>query len=194
MREQKVLIDADLAELYGVPTKALNQAVKRNAERFPMDFILQLSEAEKAEVITNPCGGWSDERNCSAATSQQLPRHIEKVAYRRCGCGTRPSSTNSRRGFASNATTQCATVMGCSANRPATWRFQPGWGQNVRRHLHAKGGKPEIHQAAVKLGRCCDVRRREGEQDASWPASSSSPPARASWAWAHNRPAPDGVP
>ena len=38
MRGQKVMIDADLAALYGVPTKALNQAVKRNASRFPGDF------------------------------------------------------------------------------------------------------------------------------------------------------------
>ena len=53
VREQKVIIDADLAELYGVPTKALNQAVKRNAERFPMDFMFQLSATEKAEVVTS---------------------------------------------------------------------------------------------------------------------------------------------
>lgn len=53
VREHKVIIDADLALLYGVPTKALNQAVKRNAERFPMDFMFQLSAAEKAEVVTS---------------------------------------------------------------------------------------------------------------------------------------------
>ena len=53
VREHKVIIDADLATLYGVPTKALNQAVKRNAERFPMDFMFQLSEPEKAEVVTS---------------------------------------------------------------------------------------------------------------------------------------------
>ncbi|MBL0037691.1 MAG: ORF6N domain-containing protein [Nitrosomonadales bacterium] len=53
LRGQKVIIDADLAELYGVPTKALNQAVKRNQERFPEDFMFQLSAAEKAEVVTN---------------------------------------------------------------------------------------------------------------------------------------------
>lgn len=52
-RGQKVMIDADLAELYGVPTKALNQAIKRNAERFPQDFMFQLSAEEKAEVVTN---------------------------------------------------------------------------------------------------------------------------------------------
>ena len=53
LRGQKVIIDADLADLYGVPTKALNQAVKRNQERFPEDFMFQLSADEKAEVVTN---------------------------------------------------------------------------------------------------------------------------------------------
>ncbi len=53
LRSQRVMIDADLAELYGVPTKALNQAVKRNAGRFPPDFMFQLDPAEKAEVVTN---------------------------------------------------------------------------------------------------------------------------------------------
>lgn len=52
IRGQKVMIDADLAEIYGVPTKALNQAVKRNAERFPLDFMFQLNAVEKAEVVT----------------------------------------------------------------------------------------------------------------------------------------------
>ena len=47
------MIDADLAELYGVPTKALNQAIKRNAERFPGDFMFRLTAAEKKEVVTN---------------------------------------------------------------------------------------------------------------------------------------------
>ena len=53
LRGLRVMLDADLAELYGVETKALNQAVKRNAERFPMDFSFQLTAAEKAEVVTN---------------------------------------------------------------------------------------------------------------------------------------------
>lgn len=53
VRQHKVIVDADLATLYGVPTKALNQAVKRNAERFPGDFMFQLSAAEKAEVVTS---------------------------------------------------------------------------------------------------------------------------------------------
>ena len=53
IRGLRVIIDVDLAELYGVPTKALNQAVKRNTVRFPPDFLFQLTPAEKAEVVTN---------------------------------------------------------------------------------------------------------------------------------------------
>lgn len=46
LRDQKVLLDADLARLYGVETKVLNQAVKRNIERFPDDFMFQLTDDE----------------------------------------------------------------------------------------------------------------------------------------------------
>ena len=53
IRRQKVMLDADLAELYGVLTKVLNQAVKRNKERFPVDFMFQLTKEEKDEVVTN---------------------------------------------------------------------------------------------------------------------------------------------
>jgi phage regulator Rha-like protein len=52
IRGQKVIIDADLAELYGVTTKQLNQQVKRNKDRFPKDFMFQFDKAEKAEVVT----------------------------------------------------------------------------------------------------------------------------------------------
>lgn len=52
IRGQKVMLDADLAELYGVLTKVLNQAVKRNKERFPVDFMFQLTKEEKDEVVT----------------------------------------------------------------------------------------------------------------------------------------------
>jgi hypothetical protein len=53
IRGQKVILDADLAGLYGVPTKALNQAIKRNSERFPEDFLFRLTEKERDEVVTN---------------------------------------------------------------------------------------------------------------------------------------------
>ena len=50
IRGQKVILDADLARIYGVATKVLNQAVKRNRDKFPPDFMFQLSEEEAAEV------------------------------------------------------------------------------------------------------------------------------------------------
>ena len=50
IRGQKVMLDSDLAELYGVATKVLNQAVKRNLRRFPKDFMFQLA-AEEAEYL-----------------------------------------------------------------------------------------------------------------------------------------------
>ena len=53
IKNTKVILDADIARLYGVPTKALNQAVKRNQERFPNDFMFLLSEREKHELVTN---------------------------------------------------------------------------------------------------------------------------------------------
>lgn len=56
IRGQKVMIDRDLAEMYGVQTKALNQAVKRNIERFPEDFMFQLTTEEtqnwKSQIVT----------------------------------------------------------------------------------------------------------------------------------------------
>lgn len=50
IRGQRVMIDNDLAALYGVKTKVLNQAVKRNKDRFPEDFLFQLNE-EEAESL-----------------------------------------------------------------------------------------------------------------------------------------------
>ena len=53
IRDVQVMIDRDLAELYGVETKALNQAVKRNIERFPDYFCFQLDKDESLELVTN---------------------------------------------------------------------------------------------------------------------------------------------
>ncbi|HXH74651.1 MAG TPA: ORF6N domain-containing protein [Bacteriovoracaceae bacterium] len=50
IRNQRVLLDEDLAELYGVKTKRLNEQVKRNSERFPEDFMFQLSEIEFTQI------------------------------------------------------------------------------------------------------------------------------------------------
>lgn len=53
LRGHKVIIDADLAQLYGVSTKRLNQQVKRNKTRFPVEFAFRLTSQEKEEVVTN---------------------------------------------------------------------------------------------------------------------------------------------
>jgi hypothetical protein len=62
IRGQKVILDSDLAALYGVPTKAFNQAVKRNLARFPVDFMFRLTKTElenmRSQFVTsNPRGG-----------------------------------------------------------------------------------------------------------------------------------------
>lgn len=60
LRNQKVILDSDLAELYGVPVKQLNQQVKRNAERFPQDFLFTLTKAEdeslRSQTVTSKVG------------------------------------------------------------------------------------------------------------------------------------------
>lgn len=56
VRGQRVMLDSDLAELYGVATKVFNQAIKRNIERFPTDFMFQLTEEEgvslRSQIVT----------------------------------------------------------------------------------------------------------------------------------------------
>jgi hypothetical protein len=51
IRNEEVMLDRDLAELYGVETKRLNEQVKRNSERFPLDFMFQLKNEEKDELV-----------------------------------------------------------------------------------------------------------------------------------------------
>jgi hypothetical protein len=57
IREEKVMLDSHLAELYGITTKTLNQAVKRNIDRFPDDFMFQISEVEfetlRSQIVTS---------------------------------------------------------------------------------------------------------------------------------------------
>lgn len=93
LRDRKVMIDADLAGLYGVPTKALNQAMKRNADRFPEDFVFQLTQQEKIEVVTN-CDhlarlkysptlpyAFTEHGAIMAATVLNSPRAVEVSVY-----------------------------------------------------------------------------------------------------------------
>ena len=61
IREQKVMLDRDLAELYGVETRVLKQQVKRNLSRFPEDFMFELTEEEfsilRSQIVTSSWGG-----------------------------------------------------------------------------------------------------------------------------------------
>lgn len=78
LRDQKVLIDTDLAELYGVETRALVQAVRRNAERFPEDFMFQLNGEEwealralRSQTVISKPGGRGGRRYAPYAFTEQ---------------------------------------------------------------------------------------------------------------------------
>jgi hypothetical protein len=66
IRGEKVMIDRDLAEMYGVETKVFNQNVKRNLERFPKDFMFQLSDKEwlnlRSQIVTSSLISWGGSR------------------------------------------------------------------------------------------------------------------------------------
>ncbi len=65
IRGQKVMVDVDLANLYGVPTKRLNEAVKRNIQRFPPDLMFQLEKKEWIELVAN-CDRFANMKHSSA--------------------------------------------------------------------------------------------------------------------------------
>jgi len=81
IRGEKVILDRDLASLYGVTTKALNQAVKRNIARFPADFIFQLTKSEyevsRSQLVT------SSDRSRSATKSSDAFSRSQSVTLKR---------------------------------------------------------------------------------------------------------------
>ena len=78
LRGQKVMLDFDLAELYEVPAKVLNQSVKRNVERFPEDFMFQLSREETLLVMRSQIVTSSD-ANPSKSTGAPTPMWSQTV-------------------------------------------------------------------------------------------------------------------
>jgi hypothetical protein len=81
VRGQKVLLDGDLARLYGVPTGALVQAVTRNRQRFPADFMFRLTDQELANLKSQTVisslpatGRWGGRRKPPYAFTEQDPR------------------------------------------------------------------------------------------------------------------------
>ncbi len=92
LRKQKVLLDSDLAKLYGVETRRLNEQVKRNRERFPQDFISELGADEfrnlKSQFATSSWGGrrklplaFTEHGAIMAATILNSPRAVEVSVY-----------------------------------------------------------------------------------------------------------------
>ena len=94
VRGQKVMLDADLAELYGVPTKRFNEQVKRNIERFPVDFMFQLTNDEheslRSQFATSNAGrggrryapyAFTEHGAIMAATILNSPKAIEMSVF-----------------------------------------------------------------------------------------------------------------
>jgi hypothetical protein len=92
LRSQRVLLDADLATLYGVETRRLNEQVRRNIERFPKDFIFELTAEEfanlKSQFATSSWGGrrkrplaFTEHGAIMAATVLNSPRAVEMSIY-----------------------------------------------------------------------------------------------------------------
>ena len=92
VRGQRVLLDEELAALYGVPTRRLNEQVRRNRSRFPADFLIELTELEfanlKSQIATSSWGGrrklpfaFTEHGAIQAATILNSPRAIEMSVY-----------------------------------------------------------------------------------------------------------------
>ena len=77
IRDKQVMLDRDLARLYGVETKVLNQAVKRNIERFPEDFMFQLNKEEfenwKSQIVTSNWMSQNASSNSIIMATRKLP-------------------------------------------------------------------------------------------------------------------------
>ncbi len=93
IRGQRVILDRELAALYGVPTKALNQAVRRNLSRFPEDFMFQLTDEE----LEN----WKSQFVTSNSTAQKMIR-FRPLAFTEHGIAMLSSVLNSERAIAVN--------------------------------------------------------------------------------------------
>jgi hypothetical protein len=95
VRGQRVMLDETLAELYGVPTKAFNQAVRRNRDRFPPDFLLEIDDEEweilRSQIVTLRTGhgrhrkylplAFTEHGAIMAATILNSPRAIQMSVY-----------------------------------------------------------------------------------------------------------------
>jgi len=81
IRGEKVLLDADLADLYGVTTKVLNQAVKRNLDRFPADFMFQLTTEEWARMRSQTVTAYPENNAMRSHIVMTSRRNIGAIPY-----------------------------------------------------------------------------------------------------------------
>ena len=81
VRGERVLLDADLAELYGVSTRALNQAVKRNVSRFPADFMFQVSLDEWSFIRSQTVTSSASKRAMRSQTVTASRRNVTALPY-----------------------------------------------------------------------------------------------------------------
>lgn len=97
IRGERVLLDADLAMLYGVKTKALNQAVKRNRDRFPADFMFQLTAEEWNDLRSR----WTDNSNAQPEAEPPKGNRSQFVTgpARHRGVAARPYAFTEQIGF-----------------------------------------------------------------------------------------------
>jgi len=113
-RGEKVLLDFDLAALYGVETRVLNQAVKRNADRFPSDFMFQLSVEETEMIsqrVTSSTGQTvSDSSQIVMSPGKHRGKRYRPYAFSEQGVAMLSSVLNSERAIKVNIAIMCAFV------------------------------------------------------------------------------------
>ena len=115
IRGQRVMLDRDLAYLYGVPTKVLNQAVKRNERRFPSDFMFRLTKEEKNELVTN-CDRLARLKHSSALPSVFTEQGVAMLS----------SVLNSERAI-EVISQSCALLSACGKLWPVARNSHGGW-------------------------------------------------------------------
>lgn len=129
LRGERVLLDSDLAGLYGVETRALVQAVKRNAERFPDDFLFQLTPQE-----------WADLKSQSVISRSWGGRRTEPYAFTELGVAMLSSVLNSERAIQANIAG--TTPISGSANALPSHALPSGgrgWGPVMRAFTQLRG-------------------------------------------------------
>ena len=115
IRGVQVMLDRDLAELYGVPTKRLNEQVKRNSIRFPANFMFPLSDTEIPDVFIHGTDMPNRSRSQIATLNHYACKRVEKRDCRSC----QYKDYQRLRGDAQSAFLHCAVTCPYRGDRPA---------------------------------------------------------------------------